>query len=425
MIQVSAAGSQKCFNAPGSILPHAENPIMSTRVSDGPPRPMRVCVAAHACFLLAAIGMTASFGALGTPDDTSDWKFSGDLRGGYFASERTARDGAESDKDAFNARLRLAFERGLGEGWSVRTRVAGRFSSAQNGTNIYLRSYAPTRSGAAFGDITLDEAYLGYQAPGDGLRLRVGRFQTAFAVPGVASKGLDRNDSPNTDVNWTDGVHLDLPVAGGWRGHVIGQYRNAKGSGAVAYAPLDFSDSNSRATLFLGLENTHRWGPIVQRMLSLTWMPDSLADRGLADPSRKDYLTIDAKLAAQWPLGTAGPRLVAATELGHAMNTPRDSATGTGGTGNAGGLAWQVQVSVYDFAPRHNLGVAVGHADAGWLISPDYRPNDKSMEVRYQWRFLPKTSMEARVRERRELEHPAGTRARVDHDLYVRLTHKF
>ncbi|MCB1625040.1 MAG: putative porin [Pseudomonadales bacterium] len=381
--------------------------------------------ATRASLLFAVAGLATSLGAIGAPADATDWTFSGDLRAGYFASERTARDGAESDQDSFNARLRLVLERRLDERWTVRTRVAGRFSSEQDDTAVYLRGYAPTRTGTAFGDITLDEAYLGYQAPDDGLRLRVGRFQTAFSVPGVASKGLDRNDSPGVGVNWTDGVHLDLPVAGGWRGHVIGQYRNPKGSGGVAYAPLDFSDGNSRATVFVGLENKHRLGPITQRMLSLTWMPHSLADRGLADPAREDYITVDARVAAEWPLGAGGPRLVTGAEVGYATQTPRDAVAGTGGTGDTGGLAWQVQASVYDFAPNHHIGVAVGSADAGWLISPDYRPNDRSAEIRYQWQFLPKTSMEARVRERRELEHPKGTRARVDHDLYVRLTHKF
>ena len=88
-------------------------------------------------------------------------------------------------------------------------------------------------------------------------------------------------------------------------------------------------------------------------------------------------------------------------------------------------MAWQVQASVYDFAPKHHIGIAVGRADAGWLLSPDYRPSDRSAEIRYQWQFLAKTSMEARFRERTELEHPAGTDARVDRDVYVRLTHKF
>src|SRR3546814_8144755 len=115
---------------------------------------------------------TTLFRSAASPADPAGWTFSGDVRGGYFASERTARDGAESDAEAFNARLRLAIERSLGERWTVRTRVAGRFSSEQDGTDAYLRAYAPTRTGAAFGDVTLDEAYLGYQAPDNGLRLK-------------------------------------------------------------------------------------------------------------------------------------------------------------------------------------------------------------------------------------------------------------
>ena len=392
---------------------------------NAPTRPVHARTRTHGLILLAAGGFATSFGAIAAPADTGAWKVSGDARGGYFASERTARDGTESDQDAFNARVRLAFERPLNEQWTFRTRAAGRFSSEQDDINVYLRGYAPTPTGAEYGDVTLDEAYLGYQAPDDGLRLRVGRFQTSFTVPGVASKGLDRNDSPNTDVNWTDGVHLDMPVAGGWRGHVIGQYRNRKGSGGLARTPLDFTDSGSRTTVFLGLENKERLGPITQRMLSLTWMPDSLADRGLADPSRENYVTMDVRVAAEWPLRVDGPRLVTGFEAGYALETPRAAVVGTGGDGDAGGLAWQLQASVYDFAPKHNIGVAFGRVDAGWLLSPDFRPNDRLAEIRYQWQFLPKTSMEARVRERRELEHPIGTRARVDRDLYVRVSHKF
>ena len=376
-------------------------------------------------FLLTALGLATSFSALAAPADLADWKLSGDLRAGYFTSESTARNGAETQQDAFNARLRVAIERSIAEHWTVRTRVAGRFSSDQDGVRAYLRGYAPTRTGTAFGDITLDEAYLGYQAADDGLRLKVGRFQTAFAVPGVASKGLDRNDSPNIEVQWTDGVHLDIPVAGGWRGHAIAQYRDRKGSGGLTHAPLDFSDTGSRATLFFGLENKQRLGPVTQRMVSVTWMPDSLADHGLAASPRADYLTIDARIAAEWALREGGPRLVAGAELGYAPTTPLHAVMNTGGSGDTSGMAWQVLASVYDFAPRHHIGIAVSGTDAGWLLSPDYRPNERSAELRYQWQFLPKTSMEARVRERREAEHPDATRARIDRDLYIRLSHKF
>src|SRR3546814_14606027 len=85
--------------------------------------------------------MAASPGGAASPADPDGWAFSGDVRGGYFASERTARDGAESDAEAINARLRLAIERSLGERWTVRPRVAGRFSSEQDGTRSEERSH--------------------------------------------------------------------------------------------------------------------------------------------------------------------------------------------------------------------------------------------------------------------------------------------
>src|SRR5690606_26446964 len=121
-----------------------------------PPIRRKASPAIRVSLLLAVAGLAAGPAALAaTPEDDAGWKVSGDVRGGWFASERTARDGTETDQDAFNARLRVALEHGLGERWTVRTRVAGRFSSDQDGSDIYLRAYAPTRTGAAFGDVTL------------------------------------------------------------------------------------------------------------------------------------------------------------------------------------------------------------------------------------------------------------------------------
>src|SRR3546814_12025719 len=102
----------------------------------------------------------------------------------------------------------------------------------------------------------------------------------------VASKGLDRNDSPNIDINWTDGVHLDMPIAGGWRCHVIGQYRHRKGSGAADHAPLDFTDPGSRGPVFLRPGNSQRVGPVTKLKLSPNWTPADLAHPALATPPR-------------------------------------------------------------------------------------------------------------------------------------------
>ncbi|CAG4969671.1 hypothetical protein LYB30171_00555 [Lysobacter luteus] len=397
--------------------------LRPTRTAPQPVNPMiRLApssAAAGSLALLLALAATPAFAA-----DDPGWNASGDLRGGWFAGRTTARDGTVTDNDAFNARLRVAVQNAFADNWTARARVAGRFSSDQEDVQAYLRGYASTRTGTAFGDVTLDEAYLAYAAPDDGMRLRVGRFQTVFNLPGVAAKSLDRDDSPNTDVTWTDGVHLDMPIGAGWRGHAIAEHRHRRGTG-VTRAPLDFSDSGSRVSTFLAVENSEAWGPVSLRMLSLTWMPSSLAVAGAGSDARDDYLTADARLAATWPVGGNGMKLVAGAELAYAFDTPPDARVGTGGDGNADGLAWQVAASLYEMAPGHNIGIAHGEVGAGWLISPDFRPNDRLTEVRYQWKFAERTSMEARVRERRELEHPVGTRARLDRDVYVRLSHRF
>lgn len=397
-----------------------EMPTSSFKLFPNPGRPRALASA-------VALLLASTFAPVAAQQDSAaaGWTVSGDLRGGYFASETTDRADRKSDNDAFNARLRVALERRFSERWLFRTRAAGRFSTDQDGSRAYLRGYAPTRTGIGFGDVTLDEAYLHYTAPDDGLRLRVGRFQTQFALPGVASKGLDRNDSPNIDVNWTDGVHLDVPVAGDWRGHLIAEHRHRRGSGGVTRSPLDFSDGDSRVSLLGGLKNDSAWGPIDHRMVSLSWMPASLASEGLGSPAREDYLTANTRVSATWPLREDGLRLVAGLEAGYAFNTARGSVAGTGQAGDTDGLAWQAAASLYDIAPGHNLGMVYARTGAGWLISPDFRANDRLAEIRYQRRFNKTTSLEARIRERREMEHPAGTQARVEHDLYVRITHKF
>lgn len=366
--------------------------------------------------LLAACGDTGA----------GEWEAGGDLRGGYYASELSSRSGVDSDQDALNLRLRLALARSFDGGWSWRGRLAGRYSSAQDHSDQYLRGYPPTRTGTAFGDTTVDEFQFAWRAADNRSGLRFGRLQSRFELPGVASKSLDHNDSPNIDVNWTDGVHVDHLVAGGWRAHALLQHRHRRGSSSVARAPLDFRDGGSRVSGFVALENNEPLGPVVLRMLSLSWLPDSLAVDGIAAARRDDYWTLTARGAAQWPIGASGMRFLLGLEAGYAPHTPLARVTASGDQGEAGGAAWQTQLSLYDIRPGHHLGIALGRVDAGWLLSPDFRNNDRLAEVRYQWKINATRSIEIRVRERQEIELPAAAlRPRREHDLYVRLSQKF
>lgn len=350
----------------------------------------------------------------------------GDARIGIFASERTARDGRETASEELRLRLRIGAEAKLSAQWMARGRLAGRFTSEQSRTRWWLRAWAPTRTGLEDGDVTVDEAYVRYAPEHRAWSVRVGRFQTSFELKGVPAKGLDRNDSPNVDITWTDGLHLQHDLSSRWRSHLVVQGNVARGSGQLARAPLSFDHRASRVTTFAALEGTRPWGAVTQRVFAVTWMPRSLATEGIAAPVRDDYLTLTAKLFAEWPLGAGGLRGGFGGEAGYAPRTPLRRLFVPGATGDADGTAWQLSANLFDFAPGHRIGVVYGRAGAGWLISPDFRNSDRLFEVRHQWRLSKGLSMETRFRRRKEtlLSGQPG-RARVDDDVYLRFTGRF
>ncbi|TVS15654.1 MAG: hypothetical protein EA417_12850 [Gammaproteobacteria bacterium] len=373
--------------------------------------------------LLVLAGLSAA--AQAAAETTAAWQFSGDLRFGYFNETREPRTGPSSRNDEGRIRLRVAVDGALGEHWETRARLAGRYSTSAAPDRFYLRFDAPTRSGARFGDTTIDELYLQRRARDGSWQIRAGRFHSGVNLLGVAGKALDRKDFPNVGINWTDGVQVELDLADGWRGRFELQYNDRDGIGQGTEAPLDFSRGGSRVGTYTALvgEADGIWA---QRMLAVTWFPNALAAQGIAEAARKDYVALDGKLAAAWPLGDAGMRLLLGGEVGFAPNRPDRSVLATGGSGRADGLAWQISANLLDMAPGHNIGVVYARIGAGWLLSPDFRGNDALAEVRYQWRFTPRWSMEARYRIREEIKIPVtAPRERQDTDFYIRLTGRF
>jgi hypothetical protein len=371
-------------------------------------------MSAAACLLLLPTSVNA------------EWRGGGDMRGGYFASEREARTGLRSDDAGARVRLRLFTEHVASPEWRFRARIAGRYGTDQHSMRVWLRGYTPTATGTRLGDTTLDEFHLTWAPSGADWTLRFGRFQSKFELMGVAGKSLDRNDSPNVDVSWTDGLHLQHRVGRGWRAHLILQHNHRRGTTTVARPPLDFRDPDSRISVFAGLEAIEPSGPIVQRMIGLAWWPAALAHDGIAPPARQDMVAVTARGAVAWPAGEGDRRWLFGAEAGHAPNTPRGALVGTGEAAPAGGNAWQVSANLEHLKPGRHVGIVYGRADAGWLISPDFRNNDSLAEIRYQWQLRPGLSLEARYRWREELDIPsAAARARVDRDVYLRLSTRF
>ncbi|MDQ2068909.1 hypothetical protein [Natronospira bacteriovora] len=377
----------------------------------------RAAPALLALLVLPVIGLTQELPA--------QWEPLGDLRGGYYASESRDTGGERSDSDAWRARLRAGFQGPLAPNWAFRLRAAGSYSSEVSGGDVYLRGRAPTRSGIATGDTTVDELQLRWSAPGSEWGMIVGRFQMSAGIPIVPGKALDRKDSSNLGVSWTDGVELRYPLAGEWRGRSRLFHNHRKGSGSVSRAPLDYTASGSRAGLNSLMERPGGPGPISLQRVTLTWLPDALPPAGNDNGARRDYRSLTASLAANWPVGIRGTRLVLAGEVGYAEGRPDAAHFEAGAPGKAGGQAWQASINLFDVLPGHHIGLVHGLAEQGWLHSVDYQNNQRLSEIRYQRRFSQALSMEARYRLRSPLDYEHETQRPRLEDIYLRLTARF
>lgn len=346
-----------------------------------------------------------------------------DIRIGYAESEIDDRDGTDRSEDILRARWRFRTEVGIFPYLRGVARVAGICSSEECSPNLVLEDTLTTGGSIADGDITLDEAYFHWFRL-DRFDLAVGRMQTKFvARGGVFAKSLDRNDSNNVNVNWTDGLHTTFRGRSGWVPHLILQHNSSDGPSNVRRGPLDFSDSSARVTYFFGLENLERTPLFLQRGIDISYLPKSLLKDGAFSGRREDYSAIVVRVANRWPERDAGMRLRVATEVGYAPETQTKAAAGLAGNGDTDGVAWHVILSLMDIKPNHSVGINYGRVGAGWLLSPQFRQNESLTEIRYQWRRNKQLAFDIRVRRRKELERLALSNRKKDElDFFIRLT---
>ena len=376
----------------------------------------------YASVLAVALATPVSVGA--ADPAPGEFAFSGDARMGYFGREREDRNGSRSDESDWRIRVRPGVLWQVTPTLSAKARLAGRYSSDDSNDNHYeFFTSIPQSDGLGFGDSTIDELNLRYKA--GNWDVKVGRMQTSFELEGIAKKSLSRNDSPNTDITWTDGIHARYGDTAGWNYHVIVQRSEDDGPTTVRRSPLAFTESASHATYYFGMERKDPKGRFLQLGWDLTYIPSALRTDGSAAGRIDDYLGIAGRMALQWSLAGA-MRFVWAGEAGYAPNRPTDAALRLSGSGDASGLAFQTSINLADFAPGHGVGFVYGQAGGGWLLSPDFGNNQELLELRYQWKLSATQSIETRVRQRRDLEQRTdAARKRVDDDVYVRFTQRF
>ena len=353
------------------------------------------------------------------------WKVSGDLRPIMDGLREESRDGSTESDAAPGIRARIGVDFGITRWISVGTRIAGTGFAGNFNPNFILPGNLEDDSELESGTIGFDQLYLRWQRK-ESFSLAVGRLQTRFQLRGgVYAKSLDRNNSHNWRVNWTDGLQATLKT-GDWRTSFVFQANPRSGPTGVRRYPLDFDDDGARLTYFLASENFERKGVLVQRAFDINYLPASLLKDGEPDGRRTDYWGLVGRLMCVWPPEKEGLRLRAGPEIGYAPETPTYEAQNLPGSGDVSGLAWNVVISAIDFAPAHSIGVNYGRTGAGWLLSPQYRPNEELIEIRHMWRPERFPLLESRIRRRQELDQLVDTiQRRTQYDFFVRLTWRF
>ena len=355
------------------------------------------------------------------------WKVSGDLRPIVEYDTEEDENGVSTDEG-----WSLGIRARLGVVWAplrrlhLGARLAGICFTNDCNVDIVREPATSAGNGLAGGEATFDQFYLHWFRTGK-FDLAVGRLQTRFVLRGgVYAKSLDRNDSNNVNVTWTDGLHATYRIKRDYEIHLVLQHNVEAGSSSIRRGALDFSDPGAEISYFAGSENIQSLGPMVQRAIDISYLPDSLLKDGDVDGRRGDYWAPVGRVAFRWPNRREGLRLRAGTEVGYAPETQTCLSANLGCSGDVSGLAWNIVASAMDFAPRQSIGINYARTGPGWYLSPQYGPNEELFEIRHQWNPEHWPLLEARVRWRRELEQQVGAAQRAnDFDFYLRLTWQF
>lgn len=347
--------------------------------------------------------------------------YSGDLRVAFTHFDRDERSGVSISDGQFVLRARAGVQWNISEVYSAKARLAGTVTDDRSNINFkFLQAIVPGTSSIRVGDVTFDELFV--RARYGQWVHRVGRYQHSNLLPGVAAKSFSRTNSNHWYISWTDGIHSRYRNSHGWDYNVAIERNSSEGSTFVRRAPLAYTSSASRASVYASVDKADANGLLLLRSADVTIIPSALYYNGLNNSDKQDYIGVSGRMALQWAVYKQ-MKLVAGAEVAYALNTPRLATMNLPGQGDAGGTAFQVSLNLMDFVPQHSIGVIYGENEAGWLLSTDFGVNQAQTEIRYAWRPLSGHLMQLRVRERKDLIQPLNAvRKRSEFDLYVRYT---
>lgn len=320
-------------------------------------------------------------------------------------------------------RARFGFTYRLNEHFSFTSRLAGRYSTIQDKFEFWHHPYGASPGGLRLGQTSFDMFYIEWSDNNRWL-VQAGRMQHGFHLRGILAKGIDRYNSPNVSITWTDGIWVRYLIHPAWYIHFVSQYNHPNGTTSYYSSPIHFAEPASRFTFFAAVEGRETSGLWNQRELSVTVMPSTFRN---SSGDAAMYLAITGRIGINLPFDLSFMKIMIAGEAGYAPAAPSFSQLNlsTSSVSRNHAVAWQASLNFMDIFIHHNIGFLYGRTDPGWLIAPSFRNNTDTFEVRHQYRFNRSLSSEIRYRIRNQLYIPENAMVkRKDDDLYIRITYR-
>ncbi|MCG7533427.1 hypothetical protein [Pseudoalteromonas sp. OOF1S-7] len=343
----------------------------------------------------------------------TQWQSYGDVRLDYLV-----RNSSNPDvENLWRSRLRFGVRhKDLAQGgWDIR--VASNYLSVGENSKVDLSWSYPRAQEADKSFTTVDRLY--WQKNGADWGVRIGRFTHRNVLKGSAGLSLDSKNAIATRIDWTDGLELSRTFPDGWHAQFLWQHEAASQPSSTRRAPLDFSDSDSRASFHFKLEKVASDDTLIQRSIAYHYFPQSLPDQP-GSQARRDYQTLNTKLVVGGPLPRG--KWLLGGEAGYLIERPVRELSGI--SADQGNPHWSFQsiVGWQDFVPGHKLEFNYSETAPGWLISPNFPANSRLKVLTYLW-IKPRFFLEISAIKAVQLKAYAQSQRHVTNNLLLCRVH--
>lgn len=333
-------------------------------------------------------------------------RVTGDIRSGYIGFIGRERNGDRLSQHEFRNRTRIGLNINVTDKLTLHSRYAVRVSSLDFHLYPGLNTTSPGNNGLLMGEGAFDQLFASIQLS-DWLRLKAGRFQTSFTLDGVIKNSILRQDSPNTDISWTDGLHLTSTSPTGWTTDVIMQSHLLNRTSNVFRYPLEPDHTRIPFTFFSSIKKEFKAGVLSSLSLNVTYSPDMLLVD--SEANRKSYVAASIKPQFKKRFNS-GRQLLWGTEFAYSFNRPERSVFGFDESphSSSGGFGFQTVLSVIDLFKNQHVGLMAAALEPSLLTSSAFWNNLMLFEVRHSTKWSSNVSTDIRLRYRSDLEKPGG-----------------